>query len=47
MNGVQMNEVNYETKGIQQTESNGIWAIYNTPAFVCKAEKSCGIGLLC
>lgn len=47
MNGVQMNEVNYETKGIQQTESNGICAIYYTPAFVCKAEKSCGIGLLC
>lgn len=47
MNGVQMNEVNYETKGTQQTESNGIRAIYYTPAFVCKVEKSCGIGLLC
>lgn len=47
MNGVQMNEVNYGTKGTQQTDSNGICAVYYTLAFVCKEEKSCGIGLLC
>lgn len=47
MNGVQMNEVDFGTKETQQTDSNGICAVYYTPAFVCKAEKSCRMGLLC
>ena len=47
MNGVQMNEVDFGTKETQQTDSNGICAVYYTPAFVCKVEKSCRMGLLC